>query len=168
MTPPPPSPPEDRRRYDRRTGAALLVLISATNVVPWMELLLGQTTTSELLAASEIRLAIGTCLLALLLILAVWLFGRRGAIPEIPLVRQPRTVGLLFSAAAAAGNILLAAAIRTGGFRTIPALAELPVFASFWYLVILPLEAVAGFALGRAGRMPGRRRPRQPAEPSRL
>src|SRR6266542_5969193 len=44
---------QERRRYDRRTGVALLSLVAATNVIPWMELLLGETVTAELLAPSR-------------------------------------------------------------------------------------------------------------------
>lgn len=149
---------QERRKYDRRTGVALLSLMAATNVVPWMELLLGETATAELLSPSEIRVAIGTCLLALLLILAVWFFGRRGALPESPKIGRPRRAGLLFSCCAAAGNILLAAGIRLMGSRVVSGGAVLPVFATAWYFVVLPLEAAAAFSLGRAGRMPGRRR----------
>ena len=149
----------DRRRYDRRTGVAFLSLIAATNVVPWMELLLGETaTTAEPLPPSEIRVALGTCVLALLALLAAWFAGRRGKIPESPRIRRPRTAGLRFTVAAAAANLILAAAVRSVGVRPLPGVAELTIFAAIWYLVILPLEIAAGFALGRAGRMPGRRR----------
>jgi hypothetical protein len=155
----------DRRRYDRRTGVAFLSLIAATNVVPWMELLLGETAAAEPLAPSEIRVTLGTCVLALLALLAAWFAGRRGTIPESPRIRQPRTAGLWFTVAAAAANLILAAAVRLVGVRPFPGVAELPIFAAIWYLVILPLEIVGGFALGRAGRMPGRR---HSTEPSRL
>jgi len=154
---------EERRRYDRRTGAALLCLVAATNVIPWMELLLGQTATSELLAPSEIRAALGTCLLALLFLLGAWFSGRRNPIPERPWISRPRTAGLRFSVAAAAGNLALAALVRWLGWRRIFGLpADLPIFAAVWYLVILPLQVVAGFSLGRAGRVPGRRREPSP------
>jgi hypothetical protein len=150
---------DERRSYDRRTGAALLCLVAATNVIPWMELLLGQTTTAELLTPSEIRISLGTCVLALLILLGAWLSGRRNPIPARPWIRRPRTAGLCFSIAAAVGNLALAGAIRWLGSRRAYGLpAELSVFAGVWYLVILPLQAIAGFSLGRAGRMPGRRR----------
>ena len=149
---------EERRQHDRRTGVAFLSLIAATNVVPWMELLLGETATSELLAPSEIRVAIGTCVLALVLLLAVWFSGRRNAAPEKAWIRHPRRAGLQFAIAAAAGNLLLAAVVRWIGARNAGSPAELPIFAAVWYLVILPTELVAGFSLGRAGRAPGRRR----------
>src|SRR5712692_6126766 len=55
---------QERRQYDRRTGVAMLSLVAATNVVPWMELLLGRTATADLLAPSEIRVAVGSCFLA--------------------------------------------------------------------------------------------------------
>ena len=149
-----------RRQYDRRTGAAFLSLVAATNVIPWMELLLGETSTSELLAPSEIRIAVGTCVLALLLLLGAWLSGRYNEIPEKPWIGRPRRAGLQFSIAASAGNLLLAGLIRfLGSSRMYGYPAELALFAAVWYLVVLPVGIVAAFALGRAGRMPGRRKP---------
>src|SRR6266536_2754380 len=93
----------ERRRYDRRTGVAFLSLVAATNVIPWMELLLGETATSEVLAPAEIRVALGTCFLTLILLLAAWFSGRRGPVPERAWIRDPRRAGLRFSIAAAAG-----------------------------------------------------------------
>ena len=152
---------QDRRQHDRRTGVIFLSLVAATNVIPWMELLLGQTATAELLAPSEIRVAIGTCFLALLLLLGAWFSGRRNPVPEKTWIREPRRAGLLYSIAAAAGNLILAGAVQWLGKRhTLEFPAELPIFACAWYLMILPTSLVAGFSLGRAGRMPGRRRAR--------
>jgi hypothetical protein len=150
---------DERRRYDRRTGVALLCLVAGTNVIPWMELLLGQTTTAELLTPSEIRVALGTCVLAFFFLLGAWLSGRRNPIPAKPWIRRPRTAGLRFAIAAAVGNVALAGVILWLGSRRVHGLpAELPIFAAVWYLVIFPLQGIAGFSLGRAGRMPGRRR----------
>ena len=151
----------ERRQHDRRTGVAFLSLVAATNVIPWMELLLGQTATAEVLAPSEIRIAIGTCFLALVLLLGSWLSGRNNPAPEKAWLREPRRAGLRFSIAAAVGNLILAGVIQWLGKRHALALpAELPLFAGAWYLVILPTSLVAGFSLGRAGRMTGRRKPR--------
>jgi hypothetical protein len=147
-----------RRQYDRRTGVALLSLVAATNVIPWMELLLGQTVTAELLAPSEIRVAVGTCLLALAFLLGAWFSGRRSPIPARPWIERPRTAGLRFSLLAAALNIALAVLLRglgAGHGAGLP--SELPIFVVGWYVVVLPLEVAAGLSLGRAGRMPGRR-----------
>jgi hypothetical protein len=151
----------DRRRHDRRTGVAFLSLVAATNVIPWMELLLERTATEELLAPSEIRIAIGTCFLALVLLLGSWFSGRRKPVPEKAWIRGPRRAGLRFSIAAAAGNLILAAALQWLSKRRAPELtAELPIFAAAWYLMILPASLVAGFSLGRAGQTPGRRKTR--------
>jgi hypothetical protein len=159
---------EARRRYDRRTGVALLSLLAATNVIPWMELLLGQTATSELLAPSEIRVAIGTCALALVFLLGAWFSGRRNPAPEKAWITEPRRAGLRFSLAAAAGNLILAGVIRWLGSRRLLGFSqELPIFVAVWYLVILPAGLVAGFSLGRAGRMPGRRREGDSTDPAR-
>ena len=150
----------ERRQYDRRTGAAFLSLVAATNVIPWMELLLGETATSELLAPSEIRIAVGTSLLALLLLLGAWLSGRYNEIPAKPWIGRPRRAGLQLSIAASAGNLVLAGIIRfIGSTRMYGFPAELALFAAVWYLLVLPAGVAAAFALGRAGRMPGRRKP---------
>jgi hypothetical protein len=155
----------ERRRYDRRTGVALLSLVAATNVIPWMELLLGETVTAELLAPSEIRVAAGTNVLALGFLLGAWLSGRRNPIPARPWIARPRTAGLWFSIAAAAVNVALAGLIRWIGARHAPGFPqELTIFVISWYLVVLPLEVAAGFSLGRAGRMPGRRREPPPPD----
>jgi hypothetical protein len=150
-----------RRNFDRRTGVAFLSLMAATNVIPWMELLLGKTATAELLAPSEIRIAIGTCLLALVLLLGAWFVGRRNPVPDKAWIKEPRRAGLRFSIAAAAGNLVLAGAMQWLSKRSLLELpAELPVFAGAWYLLILPTSLIAGLSLGRAGRLPGRRKAR--------
>jgi hypothetical protein len=149
---------EPSRRYERRTGVAFLSLVAATNVIPWMELLLGQTGAEEPLAPSQIRAAIGTCVLALVFLLFAWFSGRRNPASEKARITEPRRAGLRFALAAAAGNLLLAAVIRWfGSRRSLDFPQEMPIFAIVWYLGILPMGLVAGFSLGRAGRMPGRR-----------
>jgi hypothetical protein len=148
----------DRRQHDRRTGIAFLSLVAATNVIPWMELLLEETATAEPLAPSEISIAVGTCFLALVLLLGSWFFGRRNPVPEKAWIKEPRRAGLRFSIAAAAGNLILAATMQwLGKRRALELPAELPIVAGAWYLIILPTSLIAGFSLGRAGRMPGRR-----------
>lgn len=146
----------ERRRYDRRTGVALLSLVAATNVIPWMELLLGKTMTAELLAPSEIRVAVGTCILALIFLLGAWFSGRYNSVPDDPWIKRPRDAGLGFSIAAAAVNIALAVLVRRlGAGHAFGFPTELPIFVIVWYVVVLPLEVVAGLSLGRAGRVPG-------------
>jgi hypothetical protein len=69
-------------------------------------------------------------------------------------------VRVVFALAASAGNLILAGVIRWfGSRRSLDFPQELPIFAAVWYLVILPIGLVAGFSLGRAGRIP--RRPRE-------
>jgi type VI protein secretion system component VasK len=144
--------------HERRTGVAFLSLVAATNVIPWMELLLGQTAAEEPLAPSQIRAAIGTCVLALVFLLCAWFSGRRNPASEKARITEPRRAGLRFALAAAAGNLILAGVIRWfGARRSLDFPQELPIFACIWYLVILPTGLVAGFSLGRAGRMPWRR-----------
>jgi len=153
----------ERRQYDRRTGVAFLSLVAATNVLPWMELLMGETATFEPLARSEVRVAVGTSLLSLILLLGAWFSGRYRPIPERPWIERPRRAGLQLSIAAAAANLILAGALRYLGDSSLSGIpASLGVFSAAWYLVALPLELAAGVALGRAGRMPGRRRDAAP------
>lgn len=148
---------EPSRRYERRTGVAFLSLVAATNVIPWMELLLGQTAAEEPLAPSQLRAAIGTCVLALVFLLCAWFSGRRNPASAKARITEPRRAGLRFALAAAAGNLILAGVIRWfGSRRSLDFPQELPIFAAVWYLVILPIGLVAAFSLGRAGRMPGR------------
>jgi hypothetical protein len=155
--------PPERRRHDRRTGAAFLSLVAATNVIPWMEALLGGTAGTEALAPSEIRIAVGTTFVSLVLLLGVWIYGRRTAIPVRPWIQRPRTAGLRLSIAAAAGNLALAGAVRWLEARNVQILSSaLPLFAAIWYLVILPAQLVAAFSLGRTALMPGRRRSSPP------
>ena len=56
-----------------------------------------------------------------------------------------------------ASVVLWLGAHRASGIATEPA------FAALWYLVILPVEIAAAFALGRAGQDPGRRRAESPS-----
>ena len=159
---------DERRSHDRRTGAALLALVAATNVVPWMELLLGGTATAELRAPSEMRVALGTCLLAVLLLLVAWFSGRRGRLPESPRISRPRTIGTRLAAIAAGANVALAGAIMLLARHRYGLAAELPLFAGVWYLLILPVEIIAAFALGRTGQDPGRRLEAVPPQSNRI
>jgi hypothetical protein len=144
-------------QHERRTGVAFLSLVAATNVIPWMELLLEQTAAEEPLAPSQVRAAIGTCVLALVFLLCAWFSGRRNPASAKARIAEPRRAGLRFALAAAAGNLILAGVIRWfGSRRSLDFPQELPIFAGAWYLVILPIGLVAAFSLGRAGRMPGR------------
>jgi len=154
---------QQRRQYDRRTGVAMLSLVAATNVVPWMELLLGRTATTELLAPSEIRVAVGSCLLAVIALLVTWYFGRRRPMPQRPRLVRPRRVGTQLAIGAAGANLVLAGVVLWLGAHRASGIATEPAFAALWYLVILPVEIAAAFALGRAGQDPGRRRAESPS-----
>jgi hypothetical protein len=146
---------EPTLQHERRTGVAMLSLVAATNVIPWMELLLGRTAAEEPLAPSEIRAAIGTCVLSLVFLLFAWFSGRRNPASEKARITEPRRAGLRLSLAAGAGIRILAGVIRWfGSRRSFDFPQELPIFACVWYLGVLPAGLVAGFSLGRAGRMP--------------
>ena len=135
-------------QHDRRTGVAFLSLVAATNVIPWMELLLGQTAAAEPVAPSEVRIAVAKRSRAeSRLAWCAYLGGDK------------RAAAAKFAALAKSGADSPEgdeASFMAARSLDIP--LELPIFAGVWYLVILPIGLVAGFSLGRAGRIPGRPR----------
>lgn len=151
---------QERRRFDRRTGLVLLALAAVSNVLPWMELVYGQTVTAEVVGPRDLTPGLGMCLLAGLLVAAAWLIGRRRGASVESRLPDPRRAGLRATLAACAVNGLLTAVIlflrtrETGG-----PVGELGLFAFLWCLVALPAQIVAAFALGQASmQAKGRRR----------
>jgi hypothetical protein len=138
--------------FMRRTGIAVLGLLVATNSLPWMELVAGRSMTSEVVSArSEFGVAIGTCVLAALLVIGAWLSGRRLPVPAAPRLSRPRSVGLALAMLCAAINIALAGVIRLLAARgSLNLQAELWLFSVVWYLVVLPMQVIAAFCKGRA------------------
>jgi hypothetical protein len=150
----------ERRRFDRRTGLVLLALVVVSNFLPWMELAIGQTVTFEPVGLRELAPGLGMCALAALLVAAAWLVGRRRQVPVQPRLRDPRRTGLHATVGACAVNALLTAVIlflrsrETGG-----PVGEFGLFSFLWFLVALPVQVAAAFALGRASvHSTGRRR----------
>lgn len=143
----------ETRLQTRRSGMTLLALVVTSNFVPWMELLVGTSATAELVNPTEYRVAVGSGFLAAVLILSAWLIGRRRPEPAAPRIARPRRTGLRLAALAVASNLLLTGAIHWLGTnpRFDPS-TELAVFAAIWYLVMLPLEAVAAYCKGRASK----------------
>lgn len=158
---------DDRRRFDRRSGLTIMAFAAATNFLPWMELALGLTQTAEPVGKREWGVGMGMCLLAGVLVAAMWLFGRRSRVPEKPRMPEPRRTGLQAALATCAVNALLAGAVVFLGTREVGGpLGEFGTFAFLWCLVALPLQLTAAFALGRASvRGAGRRQTAEaPAE----
>jgi hypothetical protein len=150
----------ERRRFDRRSGLMLLALAVVSNFLPWMELAIGQTVTFEAVGLRELAPGLGMCILAVILVAAAWLVGRRRSVSVEPRLREPRRAGLRATLGACTVNVLLTAVIlflrtrETGG-----PLGEFGLFAFLWCLVALPVQVVAAFALGRASvHATGRRR----------
>jgi len=138
--------------YIRRTGVAFLSLVMATNCLPWMELVTGRSITSELVSGpSEYGVPAATCFLAAVLVISAWLSGRRLPVPAQPRIRRPRDAGLVLAIVCAAINIALAGTLRwLGAHQALNLGTEIWMFALVWYLVVLPLQVVAGFCKGRA------------------
>jgi len=160
---------DDRRRFDRRSGFAIIALAAATNFLPWMELALGLTATAETVGWREWWVGMGMCLLAGLMVAAMWLFGRRSRVPDKPRMPEPRRTGLQAALATCAVNCLLAGSIVYLGTREVGGpLAEFGTFAFLWCLVALPLQLTAAFALGRASARGAGRRQTAEASPDEL
>lgn len=129
----------------------LLSLAVVSNVLPWMELAIGQTVTLEPVGLRELAPGLGMCVLAALLVGAAWLVGRNRPLPAEPRLTDPRRAGLRTTLGACAVNGLLTAVIlflrtrETGG-----PIGEFGLFAFLWCLVSLPVQIAAAFALGRA------------------
>ncbi len=126
----------------RRSGAVFLALVSATNVIVWLEPIARSRIAGDLASSSEIRVGLLSCLLAVGLDVTAWVFGRRPRAdrPENP---EARRHGLQLSILSAALNLGLAAAILfRAPYFTGPG-ALLSLVAAGWYLVLLPTTAAA-------------------------
>lgn len=148
-----PSAMKQPELYVRRTGVAFLSLAVLTSCIPWMELVGGQSMTSELVLPGESRVAFGTCFLAGLLVIVAWFSGRRRPVPANPRIARPRDLGLQLAVISSVLNLALAGVIRWLGPRqSLELPAELWLFAVVWYLLILPMQVLAAFCKGRASK----------------
>jgi hypothetical protein len=132
----------------RRTGVAFLCLIVATNFVPWMQLAETGFDITRPPAASETSIVMLGCFLAVVLVIASWLVGRR--VPaDSGLIAKARDTGLLLALLSVGGNLALATVLHRTAFGSSFA-AELKWFAPVWFGLVLPTELAAGFYKGRA------------------
>jgi hypothetical protein len=154
-----------RSGRDRRTGLALLVFGAASNFLPWMELITGQTTTAEPVTARDWGIALSMCALAAVVLCAAWLAGRRRPARGDTRIKNPRRTGLQATLATCSVNAILTAAILFLRTREVGGpLGEFGVLAFLWLLVSLPVQILAAFALGRTSvHSPGRRGVSRPA-----
>ncbi len=131
----------------RRTGVAFLSLILTTNSIPWMQLAQRSTATSELLPSSQALVVVLTCLVAAVMVILAWFFGRRLPLNWGPRIESPRDSGLMLAVVAAGLNLGLAAIIRWNGAET---RSSFLFFSILWFVLVVPTQIGAAFCKGRA------------------
>jgi hypothetical protein len=146
-----------RRSWQRRSGAAFLALVSATNVIVWLEPVARSRVAGDLASSSEIRLGLASCLLAVGVAITAWVLGRRprAGRPENP---KARSNGLVLSILSALLNMAFAGAILLRAPHFTGPSSLLSLVAIVWYVVLLPLQVVAAYWSGRGTVYEGRRR----------
>ena len=134
----------------QRTGWVILVLMAATNFLPWMEPLIGETLNEDLVAPASLRISIGACLLGAALVAFTWLAGRHATSP-LPLpVSRPRLLGFRIALASAAVNILVGCALASRGSGAPIGPLRLGLLVGVvWFVAVLPAEVVASYLTGR-------------------
>jgi phosphoglycerol transferase MdoB-like AlkP superfamily enzyme len=142
----------------RRTGVAFLSLALATNLIPWMELLTGESAAEDLISPGDFLLPVGLCLLAAILVFAAWMSGRHRPIPEKPRFARPRILALRLQIVSMILNLSFAAWIMTRGANLLAVSErELILLAVAWVLLALPLQIAAAFIQGRVSQEAERR-----------
>jgi hypothetical protein len=137
-------------RPPQRTGWVILVLMAATNFLPWMEPLIGETLSADLVAPASLRTSIGACLLGAALVAITWLAGRHATSP-LPLpVTRPRLLGFRIALASAAVNILAGCALASRGSDSVIGPLRLGlVVGVLWFVAILPAQVASAYLTGR-------------------
>jgi hypothetical protein len=134
----------------QRTGWVILVLMAATNFLPWMEPLIGETLSAELVAPATLRTSIGACLLGAALVAITWLAGRHATTPLPRAVTRPRLLGFRLALASAGLNILIGCALASRGSDSAIGPLRLGLLGGvLWFIAILPTEVVAAYLTGR-------------------
>lgn len=134
----------------QRTGWVILVLMVATNFLPWMEPLVRQTLSPDLVAAPRLRLSMGTCLLGGALVAMTWLAGRHASSPLPRALSRPRLTGFRIAFGCAAVNILCGfvvarfAASKAAGPWTLDV-----IVGTVWFVAVLPGEVLSSYLTGR-------------------
>jgi hypothetical protein len=137
-------------RGPQRTGWVILVLMTATNFLPWMEPLIGETLSADLVAPASLRTSIGACLLGAALVAITWLAGRHATSPLPRPVTRPRLLGFRIALASAAVNILAGCALASfGSDSAIGPLTLGLVVGVLWFVAILPGQVVSAYLTGR-------------------
>ena len=134
-----------RPKQPQRTGWVILVLMVATNFLPWMEPLVRQTLSPDLVAAQKLRLSMGACLLGGALVAMTWLAGRHARSPLPRVFSKPRLFGFQIALACAGANIALGIVVaKLGGTGSLDLLVGVA-----WFVAILPAEVLSSYLTGR-------------------
>jgi hypothetical protein len=134
----------------QRTGWVILVLMTATNFLPWMEPLIGETLSFDLVAPARVRMSMGACLMGAALVAFTWLAGRHGTTALPRQVKRPRLLGFRLALASGAVNVLLGSAVATFGSNASIGGARLGMFVGvLWFAFVLPAEVVSSYLTGR-------------------
>lgn len=141
---------DTRVHIPQRTGWVILVLMAATNFLPWMEPLIGETLSADLVAPASLRTSVGACLLGAALVAITWLAGRHATSALPRGLARPRLLGFRIALASSAANILFGCALAARGSDV--AVGPLPlglVVGVLWFVAVLPAEVVAAYLTGR-------------------
>lgn len=134
----------------QRTGWVILVLMVATNFLPWMEPLVRETLSSELVDAPRLRLSMGACLLGGALVAMTWLAGRHANSPLPRLFARPRLTGFRLALACAAVNILCGLIVAKFATSAGSGPWSLDVIVgTVWFVAVLPGEVLSSYLTGR-------------------
>ena len=149
---------EERRGKgpSRRSGAVFLALVSATNVIVWLEPIARSRIGGDLASSSEIRTGLLSCLLAVGLDMTAWVLGRRPRAAQTE-NSKGRRYGLQLSILSAALNLGLAAGILLWAPHFTGPSSLLTLVAAVWYLLLLPLQIAASYWSGRGTLLERRR-----------
>lgn len=134
----------------QRTGWVILVLMAATNFLPWMEPLIGETLSADLVTPGALRTSVGACLLGAALIAITWLAGRHATSPLPRAVVRPRLLGFRMALGSSALNISIGCVLAYRGSETAVGPFNLGLMGGvLWFAAILPVEVVAAYLTGR-------------------
>ncbi|HZI65232.1 MAG TPA: hypothetical protein VFF17_01580 [Thermoanaerobaculia bacterium] len=137
-------------KQPRRTGWVILVLMAATNFLPWMEPLIRETLSAELVGAPRLRLSMGACLLGGALVAMCWLAGRHSSSPLPRALSRPRLIGFRIALGCAAMNIFCGAIVARYAASMPPGRWSLDVIiAVVWFVAVLPGEVLSSYLTGR-------------------
>jgi len=141
---------EKIERMPQRTGWVILVLMAATNFLPWMEPLIGETLSADLVEPANLRTSIGACILGAALVAITWLAGRHATSPLPQPFARPRLLGFRLALASAGVNILIGCALASNGSGAPLGPMRLGLFVGIvWFVTVLPVEVVAAYLTGR-------------------